>query len=159
VTVHGQVGGLSPPVNAYFAQLLRQLGYTVTLHEMPDTQSSGDFLYNPRNHLQIMPGGWIADFPLASNFYHALVACGTGSNLSEYCNPELDQRAAAAIALEATDPAAALQAWTQIDRTLTDEAVIVPTVNQIDSWFVSTRVGNFQSNSAQGPLLSQIWVR
>ena len=87
------------------------------------------------------------------------MACDTPLNFGEYCNRELDRRAAQATALVTTDPGAALRAWTQIDRTLTDQAAIVPTVNVIYSWFVSTRVGNFQSNQIHGPLLSQIWVK
>jgi ABC-type transport system substrate-binding protein len=59
----------------------------------------------------------------------------------------------------ATDPGAALRAWTEIDRTISDEALVVPFVNPIFSTFVSARVGNYQSNQTIGPLLSQLWVR
>lgn len=159
VTVHDIVGGLGPPFNAYFAQLLRQLGYKVTLHQMPDAPPSYDFIWNRRNHVQVQSFLWGADFALASNFYDGLAACDSENNLGEYCNPELEQRAKEATGLEATDPGDALRAWTQIDRAITDEAAIVPAVNQIDWWFVSTRVRNYQSSEILGPLLSQIWVR
>jgi len=159
VTVYGLVGGLSVRLDAYFAQLLGQLGYKVTLREMPDTGPNRDFLYNRGNHLQVRSAGWGADFPLASNFYNAIVACDSEFNVGEYCNGALDERAATATALLATDPGASLRAWTQIDRTLTDDAAIVPLTNQINSWFVSARVRNFQSSQYLGPLLSQIWVR
>jgi hypothetical protein len=41
---------------------------------------------------------------------------------------------------------------------VTDQAPIVPTVNQIAT-FVSSRVGNYQSNQTVGPLLSQLWIK
>ena len=155
VTIHGALGGVGPTIDAYFRQVLEQLGYQVTLHQLPDI--SDDFLWTPQNHMQALSGEWLADFPLASNFYNALVRCA--NNLGEYCNRALDQRAARATALQATDPGAALRAWTEIDRTITDQVPIVPTVNLIETTFVSARVGNYQSNPTVGPLLSQLWVK
>lgn len=159
VTIHGPLHGAFPTVNAYFKQVLGQLGYKVTLHQMPDTTATDDFLSNPHSRVQVQMYGWIPDFPLASDFYDAVVACGAVSNLSEYCNRELDQRAGSATTLRATDPGAALRAWTQIDRTISDDALVVPLFNPISSTFVSARVGNYQSNQTLGPLLSQLWVR
>ncbi|MEO8518990.1 MAG: ABC transporter substrate-binding protein, partial [Dermatophilaceae bacterium] len=158
VTIHSPLFEVIPAINAYFKQVLGQLGYKVTLHQMPDTDPTWEFLDNPHNHVQVQTRGWGADFPLASNFYDAVVACRGGSNLSEYCNRGLDQRAATATTLMATDPGAALRAWTQIDRTITDQALVVPMFNRIASTFVSARVRNYQSNQALGPLLSQLWV-
>lgn len=160
VTVHGTlVDGQIPTIDAYFKTVLSQLGYKVTLHEMPDTPPSYDFLFNPRNHLQAWYTGWVADFPLVSNFFVPPLACGSSNNLGHFCNLELDQRAAAASALQSTDPGAALRAWTQIERATTDQAPLVPTVNQIESTLLSARVGNYQSNQIWGPLLSQLWVK
>jgi YVTN family beta-propeller protein len=164
VTIHTRLDGAFPTVNAYFKQVLGQLGYKVTLHQMPyttatDQTATDDFLSNPHNHVQVQMYGWIPDFPLASDFYDAVVACGAVTNLSQYCNRGLDQRAATATALRATDPGEALRAWTQIYRTISDEALVVPIFNPIASTFVSARVGNYQSNQTLGPLLSQLWVR
>ena len=159
VTIQGPLFGAKPTVNAYFKQVLGQLGYKVTLHQMPATTATDDFLYNPHNHVQVQMYGWVPDFPLASDFYDAVVACGAVSNLSQYCNRGLDQRAATATALMATDPGEALRAWTQIYRTISDQALVVPVFNPIASTFVSARVGNYQSNQTLGPLLSQLWVR
>ncbi|MEO8517839.1 MAG: ABC transporter substrate-binding protein [Dermatophilaceae bacterium] len=147
-----------PAINAYVKGVLDELGYKATLRPMPYTDATWDFWWNPHSHAQVRMAGWGADYSLASNFYDAVVACGAGSNLSEYCNPKLDQRAATATALVATDPGAALQAWIEIDRTITDEALIVPMLNQERPAFVSARVGNYSGNQAVGPLLSQLWV-
>jgi ABC-type transport system substrate-binding protein len=159
VTIRGALEGASPAVNAYFKQVLGQLGYKVTLHQMPDADPTWEFLSNPHNHVQVQMTGWVVDFPLASNFYDAVVACRAARNLSEYCNRGLDERAATATALEATDAGAALRAWTEIDRTISGEAPVVPIVNPRVSTFVSARVGNYQSNQTMGALLSQLWVR
>jgi YVTN family beta-propeller protein len=159
VTVHTPLYASFPAINTYVKQVLGQLGYKVTLHQMPDVDPTWEFLFNPHNHLQAQTDGWIADFPLASNFYDALVACGAVYNLSEYCNRGLDQRAATATTLMATDPGAALRAWPGIDRTITAQALVVPMFNPIFSTFVSARVGNYQSNQIWGALLSQLWVR
>jgi YVTN family beta-propeller protein len=159
VTIRGPLFGAYPAVNAYFKRVLGQLGYKVTLQQMPDTDPTWEFLLNPHNHVQVQMNGWIPDFPLASDFYDAVVACGGVNNLSEYCNRGLDQRAATATVLEATDPGAALRAWTAIDRTISGEAVVVPIVNPNFTTFVSARVGNYRSNQTMGALLSQLWVR
>lgn len=159
VTIYGVEGGLGPIIDAYFGQVLRQLGYQVTLHEMPDADSTYEFLFDPRSHIQAQLQSWSADFPLASNFYDAILACDSENNPGEYCDRQLDHRAARATALEATDPGTALRAWTQIDQTVTDQAPIVPTVNRFETTFVSARVGDFQSNQVVGPLLSQLWVK
>jgi peptide/nickel transport system substrate-binding protein len=160
VTIHGPLVSAFPTINAYFKQVLSQLGYKVTLHQMRvDDPSTFEFLNNHHNHVQVQMAGFGADFPLASNFYDGLAACGADLNLSEYCNRGLDERAARAFDLESTDPGDALRSWTKIDRTLTEDAMIVPTVNTFDSTFVSTRVGNYQSNQTMGALLSQLWVQ
>ena len=159
VTIYGADNGVGPIIDAYFKQVLGQLGYQVTLTEMPDTDSTSGFLQDPHSHIQAQLQGWGADFPLASNFYNSILACDSGSNFGEYCDRQLDQRAARATALEATDPGAALRAWTQIDQIVSDQAPIVPTVNRFERTFVSARVGDFQSNQLVGPLLSQLWVK
>ena len=159
VIIHSPLFEAIPAINAYFKQVLGQLGYKVTIHQMPDTPSTDDFLHNPHNHVQVQTAGWAMDFPLASNFYDAVVACRALSNYSEYCNRGLDQRAVTATTLMATDPGAALRDWTQIDQTITDQALVVPMFNPIASTFVSARVGNYQSNQILGALLSQLWVR
>jgi peptide/nickel transport system substrate-binding protein len=159
VTIYGPLFEAFPVINAFFKQVLGQLGYKVTLHQMPDTGPTWEFLSNPQSHVQVQAAGWGADFPLASNFYNGVVACGAVNNYSEYCNRGLDQRAATATALMATDPGAALRAWTEIDRTITDQALIVPTINARGATFVSARVGDYKSNQILSPLLSQLWVR
>jgi YVTN family beta-propeller protein len=158
VTIHGINNDLGPPFDDYIAGVLRQLGYRVSLHEMANTEANSAWLYGPRHRLQVVSSGWIADFPLASNFYYAVSGCGTHNFNNGYCNPQLDARATAATQVAATDPGQALRDWTAIDHALVDDAVVVPATNSLDCWYASSRVGNYQSSQTFGPALSQLWV-
>ncbi|MEP6817432.1 MAG: BTAD domain-containing putative transcriptional regulator [Marmoricola sp.] len=160
VVVTDVVGDYNPPLETYFADVLRSLGYKVTVRRLPDTARNEDFFYDPRSGIQVETGGWIADFPLPSNFYE-IIACAT-SNVAypfAYCNRKEDRRAAAATVMLQTEPGAALRAWAKIDRDVTDQAPLVPIANDVNWWITSERVGNYQSGaSGIGPLLSQLWI-
>ena len=73
--------------------------------------------------------------------------------------PAVDRQIARAAAQQATNPAAAASLWAQLDRKLTDLAILVPTVtpNEID--FLSSRVRNYQYNPVWGALVDQFWIR
>jgi hypothetical protein len=64
-----------------------------------------------------------------------------------------------ALALRATDPYAAAEAFRALDADLTDLAPVVPFANGTGLVLVSDRVGNLAVNPKAGPLLSQMWVR
>jgi peptide/nickel transport system substrate-binding protein len=88
-----------------------------------------------------------------------LFECGSPSNVTGVCDKALDGRIEEARRLQATDPAAANQAWADIDRQLVEDAVWVPLVNPVSNYSLSTDVGNAQVNPMLGILLSQLWVR
>jgi ABC-type transport system substrate-binding protein len=154
VIVHAYNYGKPVDIESYVVQVLKDIGYHARLHQHRDSEN-----FTQRDHLQVTSGAWGTDFPLASNFFVPLVTCNADVNLGAYCNRTLDQDAARATALEADDPGAAVRAWTTIDRTITDDAPVVPFDNPVAWTFVSQRVGNFQSSPHWGPLLSQIWVQ
>jgi peptide/nickel transport system substrate-binding protein len=159
VTVTDVVGDFNPPLDRYFVVVLRKLGYRVTLRRLRNTAHNRNFYYDPRNDIQLESGGWIADFPLPSNFYEVVSCAGVGYPF-EYCNKELDGRAAAATVMLQTEPGAALRSWTGIDREVTDQAPLVAVANKVDWWVTSESVGNYQSGVQDiGPLLSQLWVQ
>ena len=81
------------------------------------------------------------------------------TDASEFCDPALDRQIARAAAQQATNPAAAASLWAQLDRKLTDLAILVPTVtpNEID--FLSSRVRNYLYNPVWGALIDQFWIR
>jgi YVTN family beta-propeller protein len=159
VTVTDLVDDFSPPLDSYFAHVLRRLGYRVALHRLPDNARNERLQYDPRSGIQVESGGWIADFPLPSNFYD-VVSCRAPAYPTGYCNRDLDRRAAAATSQLQTDPGAALRTWTAINRAVTDQAALVPVTNDVNWWITSERVGNYQSGGREvGPLISQLWVR
>jgi len=159
VTVTDLVDDPSPPLDEYFAHVLRRLGYRVTIRRLTYNARNVDFYYDARSGIQVESGGWYSDFPLPSNFYEVVSCAGAGYPTS-YCNKRLDRRAAAATARMQADPAAALRAWTAIDREVTDQAALVPVSNDVNWWVTSERVGNYQGGGREiGPLMSQLWVR
>ena len=78
VTVTDVVGDYNPPLDAYFARVLRTLGYRVTLRRLPDNHRNEQFFYDRRSGIQVESGGWIADFPLPSSFYEVVSCAGAG---------------------------------------------------------------------------------
>ena len=83
----------------YFASVLRELGYRVTVQSPALSPASYDYPYDSRNRVQV-PGleGWIADYPGPANFYQPLLSCAAfkpetsdNFNFTEFCDPTIDQ--------------------------------------------------------------------
>jgi peptide/nickel transport system substrate-binding protein len=157
VTIQGTTG--DHELNAYFATVLRQLGYTVKLREVPTTLDND--LLRALGHVQVISGpGWIADHPAPSNFFDGLFSCRTAvGGAGWYCNARVERTIAAAHAAELVDPGTASRLWAEVDRLITDDAPVVALGNLTPSIFVSSRVGNYQSSPWVGPLLSEMWVK
>jgi YVTN family beta-propeller protein len=154
ITVHGFSDPATHAISTYIASVLGQLGYRVSLHEIPGPQA-WLFFSDSRNQVQVASNfGWTADYPSAANFYFTLFSCAAfvpkngqaNSNISEYCNPNLDRSASKALADERTDPVQARREWVTIAHTLTLDAPLVATVNKKFTTFVSAQVGNYHSN-------------
>jgi peptide/nickel transport system substrate-binding protein len=163
VTVTDVVGDWNgpPELDEYLTHVLRSIGYDAHHRRLPNNPRNRDYFYDYKSPIQVESSVFIADFPLPSNMYE-IVACGESAYVGplNYCNPELDRRAAAANEKLRTEPGAALREWTQIDRELTDDAPLVPMTNLVDWWVTSERVGNYQNGGQDyGPLLSQLWVQ
>ena len=150
----------------YFASVLRELGYRVTVQAPALSPASYDYPYDSRNRVQLLV--WMAgyaDFPSPANFYQPLLSCAAfkpatsdNFNLTEFCDPTIDHMAAQAATLARTDPGEARREWTDVDHAVTDAAPWVPLCDSAQVDFVSTKVGNYQSNAA-GPVFDQIWIR
>jgi YVTN family beta-propeller protein len=149
----------------YLASVLRQLGYRAKVAVLP-IQRLLAYAGDSRNHVQVVPGGWSADYPSASNFIGKL-ACRfftpgdpeRTTDLSEHCDPAFDRRIERAQALQAVDPERAAVEWAKLDRYVTDRALILPTVSFRETDVLSPRVGNYQYHLLWGPLVDQLWVR
>jgi peptide/nickel transport system substrate-binding protein len=81
-------------------QTLRQLGYRASLRLLPD---STFFAYtnDSRNHVQVIDGGWSADYASADDFISKLTCAyfvpGNGvatANSGEFCDPGVDRQIA-----------------------------------------------------------------
>jgi peptide/nickel transport system substrate-binding protein len=64
-----------------------------------------------------------------------------------------------ALSAQVTDPAGASDAWAAIERTVVDNAAVVPYGVNSNLDFVSRRLGNAQFNSEFGALIAQMWVQ
>ena len=101
--------------------------------------------------------GWAIDYPAPFTFFEQL-RCGA-FDPARFCDPAIDRRMDEALALQATDPAAADERWAAIDRELTDQAPWIGYATPANVSFLGDRVGNVQHNPVWGLLLDQLWVR
>jgi peptide/nickel transport system substrate-binding protein len=144
---------------------LKQLGYHASLRILPDN-TYFTYTADSRNHAQVIDGGWNADYASANDFVGKLTCSyfvpGNGLatvNASESCLPAMDQQIQRADTEQTTDPPAAAADWAQIDRQLTNLAILAPTVTPDETDLTSHRVGNYQYNPVWGVLLDQLWIR
>ena len=147
----------------YFAGLLHTLGYRTELRivSLRDGFDYYDAISDPRTHAQIGIFGWDADYPSPATFFDPTFSCAglaaEGSfNLSRFCSPALDRRAATALAADGT---AAEDRWAVAGRELSALAPAVPLITRARSYFTSARVGNVQQSAMFGVMLERVWVR
>jgi YVTN family beta-propeller protein len=164
--MHVTVHGLAKPswhVTALFLKsVLTEIGYNADIKEyQPSVEGLAPF-GTPHHKAQVSFGGWEADFPLPSNFYYNRLDCASAAlsawSSATACDAALDAAARKAVALEASNPSAAIRLWADIDHKLVDLSFVVPLSNDATPIFVSSRVGNYQSSQFNGPVLSQLWV-
>ena len=139
------------------AELLRQLGYRATAKLTADEEWLADAYGPDPGAVQVAVTGWAIDYPAPSTFFEQL-RCGS-LDPSRFCNPAIDRQMDRALALQATDPAAADELWARIDRAVTDEAPWIGYATPARVRFLSDRAGNFQAHPVWGVLLDQLWVR
>ncbi|MCA1680928.1 MAG: ABC transporter substrate-binding protein, partial [Actinobacteria bacterium] len=157
-----------PPGHAtgrYFVRLLKQLGYRAHLKLLP-LPAHDRFVKNSRNKVQMNLQFWYVDYPAPSDFLYVLTSCAAfgpnsdlNTNVGGFCNKEISARMDQALALGATDRAAANRLWARIDRQVTNQAPNIVLTNPSVVTFVSKRVGNFQFNPQWQFLLGRAWVQ
>lgn len=158
VDVWGATDELGVPsrVPAYFAGVLRSLGFRTRLHHMPLGQISEGL----RRTFQIsVDGDWQADYPAASADIPQFFACGGGYTNGYVCDRTLDREMHRATALALSTPRLAAAEWRAVDRRITDQALWVPTVNVHEPEVTSARVRNYQYNPVWGFIADQVWLR
>jgi ABC-type transport system substrate-binding protein/DNA-binding SARP family transcriptional activator len=150
-------------IGRYIVSLLDQLGYRASLRI---TANFYPTLGDSRSHTQLGWFTWDQDYPGPADFITTLLSCGAfqpanpnNVNDAEFCSPKIDAEIQHASALEASDPGAASQAWSAIDRQLTDQAPWLAMYNPRLNIATSSSLGNYQYHPFYGLLLDQLWVR
>jgi peptide/nickel transport system substrate-binding protein len=160
VTVLTDDDPASTRIGTYLVQVLNRLGFNASRKAQPyGVTARAPLFAGSRPTIQIYPSAWFADYPSAAAFIQAAFSCGGVTNDPGFCNPRIDREMHRAQTLALTDPRAADEQWSHIDRELTEAAAWIPwsTSNEID--FVSKRVGNLQFHPVWLVLFDQLWVR
>jgi peptide/nickel transport system substrate-binding protein len=134
---------------------LNRLGYHATLSLRTDYRTQ--FV-----HVIAGVNGWGADYPATSDYLGPIASCHHDVgifNVSHFCDQEITAQIDAALAQQVTDPGAASDAWTRIDREVVDAAAVIPYANNVRDDFVSRRVGNVLVHPITGPLIALMWVQ
>jgi len=151
--------GLPAPVDEvarYFVSLLNDLGLSATVLKLSDPNVFFPLITEGRHQLALL--GWSPDYPAAAGVLPAEFACGAPGNQFFFCDPHIDEAMVRASALQVDDPAAAADAWADIEHRILDQAPLVPLVVRLESGLVSERTGNYQNHPLWGALLDQLWV-
>jgi peptide/nickel transport system substrate-binding protein len=146
-------GTISRAVFVYLAAVVRQLG--LVPHLTWTTHAA--FRDNPR--FGLIPVGWYADYPAASDFFGVWFACNGPYNNGKYCDATLDRQIRTASDAEAVDPQRAATLWAAADRRAVDQAASVPFANPTIYDFTSARVRRFQHHLLWGFLADQVELR
>ncbi|MEO8827641.1 hypothetical protein [Lapillicoccus sp.] len=157
ITIHRFTAAVYRAFPAYIATVLRGLGYTVTIEDIPTGITDPISPALAKDQIFTM-WGWVPDYPSPATFYDAEASC-RAPNPNQFCDPEIDALAKTAYDLGVSDPNAALTKWTEVDRRLTDAAAFLTLGNHRRVDVVSERVGNFQQRGGFGPDISQLWVK
>jgi peptide/nickel transport system substrate-binding protein len=145
----------------FMVSLLNSIGLRAHLELVPPGPDfSGYFrrVFDPRTRAQFGFEEWLSDYPSPGGFLPPLFSCGS-NNASEFCNPEIDRRFAAALKAQAQNPGAAPALWQGAERAVLAQAPVVPADNPKNVAFVAGGVGNFQYHPEWGVLLDQLWLK
>ncbi len=143
----------------YVVEVLNELGLRADLKIVHDSRGVLRRRSTP-GEPQAYLFGWSPDYPRASQL-HRRPSSGAGrSPTSRACatrasTPQIDE----AQRLQATDPAAANSAWTEIEHQLVEDAIWAPLTNPVSAYAFSARTENIQVHPQWGILLSRLWVQ
>jgi peptide/nickel transport system substrate-binding protein len=153
-------------IGRYVVSVLDRLGYRTSSRVVSNDDLGLGTFGDSHQRLQIGWFTWFQDHPTPSNFIDTLLSCrafvprsAANLNVAEFCDRAIDSQIRRARSLERSDPAAAGEAWSRIDRELVDRAPWVPLYNPRAVTALSARVGNYQYHPFWSVLLDQLWVR
>ncbi len=152
-------------IGAALQSTFNALGYETSVRSLSGNIQR-TYIQNSNNKVQAAVMRWGSDYPAASDFLQVLFGCDAfhpGSdasiNISAFCDEALDADMRKALALQNTDPAAALKLWGEIDRRITDLAPAAMLFQPKILELTSARVGNYHWSDVYAALLSQMWVQ
>ena len=115
-------------VSRYIVEVMNELGLRADLKIVDTVDKWLEAVYS--GEAQAHLGGWGANYPTASDFINPKDLCYHGwGNYSGFCSESLNAMFEDALRLQATDPAAANSAWTELDHQLVEEAIVAPVDN------------------------------
>ena len=153
------------PVAEEVVATLNSIGYRATLERLTQAEANGPQQQQLADQAEAGGTTWFADYVAPSDFFVPIVTCNAAKlglaadNLGRFCTPRLDTQINKALAEQPQQPGLATEAWTAIDRTVANDAVLVPIFNLLEPDSVARRVGNFEYNPQWGVLVDQLWVR
>src|SRR5262249_59935726 len=109
-------------IGTYLQSVVKSIGYDASVKAL---SQNIQFTYtqNTKNNVQISVSQWYQDYPAASDFLNVLFGCASfhpnsdsSINISGFCDKTIDDMMKHALATGVTDPAAANEEWTAIDR-------------------------------------------
>jgi YVTN family beta-propeller protein len=158
----GGVYADAPGEGGYIVSLLDRLGYRAT--QRPD--NTGRF-NDSRTKAQLALVSFFPAYPAASQYIQWALSCNSflpnssnNPNGAEFCSQRLEDQINSALQAEETNvPSTPI--WAQADKTVTDQAPLVPLDIPSTIDFVSRRVGNYQYSPQLGGLvlIDQLWVK
>ncbi len=150
----------------YLVTLLDGLGYPARVRDVSTDPTGYARIADSRTKAQAFLFVNYAPYPSPSQLIEIYFGCKyfipnspLNGNVAEFCDANLDAQMRSALAAEAENSPDLAQLWGQADRTVSDDAPLVPLVIPTYTIFVSRRVGDYQAGASRGFLPDQLWVR
>jgi YVTN family beta-propeller protein len=165
----GTFSGDAIRVGRYLVTLLDQLGYRASERNLISAGPAAEERFaDSRTRAQVALFPYFPNYPAASEYLRWFLSCRNflpdstaNSNWAEFCDPRLDDEIRRALAAQEANSPAASKLWAEADRTVTNDAPLVPLVIPDIADFVSRRVGDYQYSPQLGGtvLIDQLWVK
>jgi len=145
---------------------LNSIGYKATA-QLLAASIQYPFVQNSSNSAKWNVGwsAWYQDYPAPSDFLNVLLGCGSihpnsdaSPNIAAFCDKSIQSKISQAESIEATNPSAASQLWTQVDHALTNAAPWVNMYNPRQIDFLSKNVHGYQWNPQWYILIDRLWL-
>jgi YVTN family beta-propeller protein len=154
------------PAYSYLVSLFDRLGYPTTVKDLATSPNAQARFADSRIRVQAAIDSFQPQYLSASQIIQVFFSCDSfapdspgNANGSEFCDHSLDAQIDNALAAERGNSPDATALWAQTDRTVTDQAPIVPLTTPSEIDLVSARVGDYQYSFQDGILLDQLWIR